>query len=236
MTIEVLISAPSLDAAANVSGISSLVTDLIAELKGRVNYTYLRLGAPQTGSWLRRRAESSLFIGKAAANVWRSPAPIFHSNTAFDVKSICRDLVLIAIAKASGKRVLLHVHGGRYVHEPATGLWSKFLVALLSMADRVVFLSTTELEAFKRRYPAYTPKMGSIYNSVDLAGSENYSAGTHDGDQLQVAFIGRLVTTKGIDVVLKAARAPYAPPVRFFIHGDGPLREEVDQAAAGIRN
>ena len=200
MKIEVLISAPSLDAAVNVSGISSLVTDLIAASMGTVNYTYLRLGAPQTGSWLRRRAESFLFIGKAAANVWRSPAPIFHSNTAFNVKSICRDQVLIAIAKASGKRVLVHVHGGRYVHEPATGLWSKFLVALLRMADRVVFLSATELEAFKRRYPAYTSKMGSIYNSVDLAGCENYSAGTHDGDQLQVAFIGRLVTTKGINI------------------------------------
>ncbi len=233
MTIEVLISAPSLDAAANVSGISSLVTDLIAESKGTVNYTYLRLGAPQTGSWVRRRAESFSFIGKAAASVWRSPAPIFHSNTAFDIKSICRDLVLVAIAKASGKRVLLHVHGGRYVHEAATGLWNKLLVALLSMADRAVFLSSTELETFKRRYSAFTPKMGWIYNSVDLAGSENYSPGTHDGDKLQVAFVGRLVTTKGIDVVLKAARTAYAPPVRFFIHGDGPLREVVDQAAAG---
>jgi glycosyltransferase involved in cell wall biosynthesis len=232
VTIDVLISAPSLDAAANVSGISSLVTDLIAASKGKVNYAYLRLGAPQTGSWVRRRVESLLFIGKAVARVWRSPAPVFHSNTAFDIKSICRDLVLIAIAKARGKHVLLHVHGGRFVHESAPGFVSNLLAGLLRMADRTVFLSTTELEAFKARYPTYSRKMGSIYNSVDLDGSERFSAGTHDGEHLQVAFIGRLANTKGIDVLLTAARATYTPPVRFFVHGDGPLRDEVDEAVA----
>jgi glycosyltransferase involved in cell wall biosynthesis len=236
VTIEILISAPSLDAAANVSGISSLVTDLIAASKSQVKYTYLRLGSPQTGSWFRRRAESLLFIGKAVAKVWPSHAPCFHSNTALEIKSICRDLVLIAVAKASGKPVLLHIHGGRYVHEPATGIVSRLLIGLLRMADRVVFLSTTELEAFRRRYPAYSGKMGSIYNGLDLEGSEKFSAGTHDGANLQVAFIGRLVKTKGIDVVLEAARASYTPPVQFFIHGDGPLREEVDEAASSNRN
>jgi glycosyltransferase involved in cell wall biosynthesis len=232
VTIEVLISAPSLDAAANVSGVSSLVTNLIAASKGKVNYTYIRLGAPQTGGWFRRRAESLLFIGKAVANVWLSPAPVLHSNTALDIKSICRDLILIAIAKTSGKRVLLHVHGGRYVHEPATGVASRILVGLLGLVDRVVFLSGAELEAFRRRYPVYFGKMDSIYNSVDLEGSEKVSAGTHDGENLHVAFIGRLVTTKGIDVVLETARASYTPSVRFFVHGDGPLRKEVDQAAS----
>jgi hypothetical protein len=58
VTIDVLISALPLNAAANVSGISSLVTDLTAALKGEVNYAYLGLGAPQTSSCFRRRTES----------------------------------------------------------------------------------------------------------------------------------------------------------------------------------
>jgi hypothetical protein len=36
-------------------------------------------------------------------------------------KSIFRDLWLISIAKCRGKRVLLHIHGGRYLDEPAAG-------------------------------------------------------------------------------------------------------------------
>jgi glycosyltransferase involved in cell wall biosynthesis len=228
----VLITAPSLDATANVSGISSLVIDLIVALKGRVRYEYVRLGAPQIGSWLGRRATSLLFIGRTAVALWSSPASIFHSNTAFDVKSICRDLVLIVIASASGKSVLLHVHGGRYVHERARGLVGTLISRLLSMADRIVFLSSTERKAFEDRYPIYSGKMESIYNSLDLSGSDGFVAGTHDGSQLQVAFIGRLVSTKGIDVVIKAACASYSPPVQFFIHGDGPFRGQVEEAVA----
>ena len=228
----VMISAPSLDAAVNVSGISSLVSELSTALAGKISYQYIRLGKPQTGGRVRRLLASLISILRAVGTLLSSRASVFHSNTAFDVNSIYRDSVLISVAKAAGKRVILHVHGGYFVHEPASGLVRKLLARLLKSADRVVFLSSTEQKEFEVRYPEYASKMCAIYNSLNLDGIERFCAGAHEGDQLQVAFVGRFVDTKGVNIVLEAARAEYPCKVHFFVHGDGPLREIVNRAAA----
>lgn len=228
----VLISAPSLDETVNVSGISSLVNELSTALRGKIVYEHIRLGKPQTGGWLRRHMASLICIAQAVTTLLRSRATVFHSNTSFDAISIYRDCALLFIAKAAGKRVVLHAHGGHYLHEPATGLVRSVLSGLLKTADRVIFLSGTEQQVFEARYPAYAPKMCAIYNSLSLKGIDRICAGNHQGDQLQVTFIGRLVSTKGVNIVLEAARASYPCAVRFFVHGDGPLRDLVDKAAA----
>jgi glycosyltransferase involved in cell wall biosynthesis len=227
----VLISGPSLDPTVNVSGISTIVNELSAALHGKLEYKHVRLGAPQTGGWLVRRAVSLGCIGRAIITLSFSPAFLFHSNTAFDFKSMARDFVLIFFAKAAGKRVLLHVHGGRYVHEGATGLIRKLQSGLIKLSDRVIFLSNTERKAFQARCPAYAEKMFVIYNALNLEDTDCVRPGNHEDDQLFVTFVGRLVHTKGVDVMLEAARASYPCSVRFFIHGDGPLRSLVEKAA-----
>jgi len=225
-----MISAPALDAAVNVSGISSLVSELSTALAGKISYQYIRLGKPQLGGRVRRLLASLISILRAIGALISSRASIFHSNTAFDVNSIYRDSVLISIAKAARKRVVLHVHGGYYVHEPASGLVRKLLARLLKSADRVVFLSNTEKKKFESRYPEYASKMCAIYNSLNLDDIDRFGAGAHEGEHLEVAFVGRFVDTKGLKIVLEAARAEYPCKVHFFVHGDGPLRGIVDQA------
>jgi glycosyltransferase involved in cell wall biosynthesis len=219
--VVVLISAPSLDPTVNVSGISSLVLDLAQALRGKVAYEFIQLGAPTAGGWLRRRVASLACIARAIGRLSVSRTSLFHSNTSFDAVSICRDFLLILIAKLTGKRVLLHVHGGHYLHEQASGLIGNVLGGLLGMADGIVFLSRTELESFQTRYTASAQKMRALYNSVDVDGIESIQAGTQKGP-LKVTFVGRFVDTKGLDLVLEAARAPYPNAVHFYIHGDGP--------------
>jgi len=230
--LKVLISTPSLDPRVNVSGISSLVGELTRALAGQIEYEYVTLGKPQSGSLLSRRLASVSLIARAMGKLWRSPAPVFHSNTAFDRNSMRRDYPLIVLARMRGKRVLLHVHGGRYVHEEATGWIAWLQRRLLAAADQVIFLSRTEMELFKRRAPAAAEKMQFMYNAVDLTPTEGRAVRSDGNVGLRVAFIGRLVETKGIDVLLAAARASYETPVRFYVHGDGPLRDLLDQASA----
>lgn len=228
----ILISSPSLDIAVNVSGISSVVAELSKATQGTVDYEYVWLGAPYTGGFLRRRTASLMNIIAGVRKILSSGARIFHSNTAFDAKSIVRDSVLVAIAKACGKKVLLHVHGGRYVHERASGLVNFLISALLGMADRVVFLSAAEEALFRAREPRACAKMSFVYNSLDLSGIDEVVARRADEGPLRVAFIGRLVESKGIRVLLDVARECDPERVRITIHGDGPLRDVVDQAAA----
>lgn len=55
------------------------------------------------------------------------------------------------------------------------------------------------------------------------------------GDEMRtVAYVGRLAPEKEIDTVLEAARA--MPHITFRVAGDGPLRGEVEAAAAGLDN
>src|SRR5262249_15270279 len=156
----------------NVSGISSLVGELTRVLAGAVEYEYITLGKPQTGSSLSRWLASLSLIGRAMGSVLGARAQGFHSNTAFERNSMRRDYVLIMLAKARGKRILLHVHGGQYVHEKASGWIAWLQRRLLAVADQVIFLSRTEMELFKRRAPEAATKMQFMYNAVDLTPTE----------------------------------------------------------------
>ena len=234
--LNVLISAPSLDSTVNVSGVSTVVRGLISALDGKVRYTHTLVGSPQKGSGLARQVSSLGNILGSLVEIVRSSASVFHSNTALNPKSIYRDMVLCALAKASGKKLLLHIHGGRYLDEEAEGSLKSAIVLLLKMADCVVFLSKTELKIGASRYPEYAAKMSSIYNSVDLIGTEHAATVRPDHPETRVVFVGRLAAEKGIDVLLKVALGRYDPPVHFTIFGDGPLSVDVVSAASSNKS
>jgi glycosyltransferase involved in cell wall biosynthesis len=226
----VLISAPSLDSRVNVSGISAVVQELMAALSNQVSYTHLSVGSPQGGSFLYRYGLSLWQTFGAVFKIPFSRTRIFHSNTALERKSIFRDGVLILIAKASGKRVLLHVHGGRHLQNPSKDVTGLAVRALMRAADVVVFLSETERSTFLETHPAIASKATSIYNSVSVNPDDVKPRHSQDKG-LTVLFSGRLVPEKGIDVLLAVARAPFDFPIRFVVYGDGPLRGRVEAEA-----
>lgn len=226
----VLISAPSLDSRVNVSGISAVVQELMTALRSQVAYTHLSIGSPQGGPFLYRYG---LSLWQTLAAVFKIPfsrTRIFHSNTALERKSIFRDGVLILVAKASGKRVLLHVHGGRYLQHPGRDATGFAVRTLMRAADVVVFLSETERNTFLETHPAVAHKATSIYNSVSIS-PDALKPQRSQEEGLTVLFSGRLVPEKGIEVLLAAARAPFDFPIRFVVYGDGPLRSRVEAEA-----
>ncbi|MGB8363378.1 MAG: glycosyltransferase family 4 protein [Rhizomicrobium sp.] len=227
----VLISAPSLDTKINVSGVSSVVLELMAALRADVRYTHLLVGSPQRGGFFGRTMTSLSNNIKAIGTILFSSPGIFHSNTALQRKSIFRDGVLTLVAKARGKRVVLHIHGGRFLLHPAQGLTRAAKGMLMRLADVVVFLSETEKTSFVASMPDIARKSTSIYNSVSMRGLETSLAGNPDNSHLSVVFAGRLVPEKGIETFLAVAKLRFAFPIRFVIYGDGPLRTSVESQA-----
>jgi glycosyltransferase involved in cell wall biosynthesis len=226
----VLISAPSLDSRVNVSGISAVVLELMAALRNQVSYKHLSVGSPQGGSFLYRYGFSFWQTLGAVFKIPFSRTRIFHSNTALERKSIFRDGVLILVAKASGKRVLLHVHGGRHLQHPSNDATGLAVRMLMRAADVVVFLSETERNTFLETHPAIAHKATSIYNSVSV-NLDGLKPPRSPEKGLTVLFSGRLVPEKGIDILLAVARAPFDFPIRFVVYGDGPLRDRVEAEA-----
>jgi glycosyltransferase involved in cell wall biosynthesis len=73
-----------------------------------------------------------------------------------------------------------------------------------------------------------------IYNGVDL---DIYTAGSDstDGNGVTVAYAGRLIEGKGVDVLLRAfAAGPARANVRLRIGGDGPVRPMLERLAAEL--
>jgi glycosyltransferase involved in cell wall biosynthesis len=203
--VKVLISAPSLDVAKNVSGVSSVVMQITRVLSSSVKFRHLEIGSEQRGGFFVRLIVSLSKSARSLFTLLTSRYDILHSNTAMVPKSIIRDLAMVAAARLRGKPVLLHVHGGRYVHDrPPTMLrWAQRL--LFHLSGRIVVLSRTELSYFTRNYPETARKTEYIYNGTavsDEAAAVDRTASALG--QLRVVFVGRLAPEKGLSTLISA--------------------------------
>lgn len=224
--LRVLVSAPSLDVAQNVSGVSAVTVQIMRVLAPTHSVAHLQVGR-EAGVGL---AGALLGAAKAAGIIMRGDYDIYHSNTALNPRSILRDSLLTGLAATRGRAVVVHLHGGKYVHEPAPRGWSRLIAALLR-TRQVVSLSGLEAERVGTWYGAR--RVAVVFNGVEVAPTAQRIPRTDPAMPLEITFVGRLVEEKGILVLLEAARSLSEDGrFRFHIVGDGRLRGAVDAAAA----
>lgn len=132
------------------------------------------------------------------------------------------------------------VHGADE-HMPARGQWLKRVrKAVDQLAGRwlqthVVCVSAALKEALADRYAAH--QLVVIANGIDVAAVQALAAGPVPGlpdDRIKVAFIGRMVPVKRIDLFVEIARlvGQQCPnQYQFYAIGDGPLLETARQQA-----
>lgn len=235
--LRVLISAPSIDAEKNVSGVSSVVIQIKRALSSRIEFRHLEIGSEQRGARLARLFGSLSKSARALWTVLTSRFDILHSNTAMMPKSIIRDLAVIAAARLCGKPVVLHVHGGAFIHQQPRGALRVAMLLLFRLSTSIVVLSRTQLSYFVQTYPLTRGKIDFIYNGINLSGDnvadscgppvavtrESLSSG-----DLKVAFVGRLAPEKGLRILFSACRMLDADDgIEVAIFGDGDLLPEV---------
>ena len=227
----VLITGPSLVSSRNVSGVSSVVRQILSVLAPTVELTHLEVGAEE-GRGLGKIVGSLSKIAKAGGTLLTAKYDVLHSNTAFNTKSIFRDLVLMAIARARGKHVLLHVHGGTYVQEAAPSLIGWGISRLMEIASVVVVLSETEHRLLGGRYPNATGKLQAVYNGIVQT---SHRRSTVARPRLEVVYLGRLVPEKGIEILLKALSEAEGS-AQLSVYGNGALLPLVQQYASAHSN
>ena len=229
----ILISAPSLDATKNVSGVSSVVRNILSVLSGTHDFVHLELGSEQKGSRLARLAGSLGKIARGAGLAAFGRYDLFHSNTAANKSALVRDGVFMMIAGLRGKPVIWHVHGGAYMTEPASG-WAAGLMRLLARRTTSVIVLGHAEKAYFAKHAACDPaKITVIYNGI--VPPEGHAARMPEGGPLSVIFAGRLSHEKGIDLLLESvARLAPDDGIRVDVYGDGPLRAKVEAAAGPV--
>src|ERR1044072_6276509 len=115
--MKILITAPSLDESQNVSGISTIVRQI-------VEHSSFDLRHFTAGRKVREKANAVWLVKQAALPArffWRcliERPDVVHINTALTDLSIWRDAALTRAAKLAGRRVVLSIHVGKYLMNP----------------------------------------------------------------------------------------------------------------------
>lgn len=221
--MKILITAPSLDEAENVSGISTLVREIAA--RGRSEFSHFIAGRKDgdkagVGWFFRQLILPARFLRR----IRREKPDLVHINTAFVPLSILRDAALTFAAKIAGVPVLLHPNGGRFLIEDFNNKFLESVAAkMLQAASKVLVLSEFEKENLVRRWKNLD--IGILPNAIAVDKvppvEKNFST------EKTVIFFGRIHESKGLGEIIEACRILKKENFRFRFDcfGTGPKKD-----------
>jgi len=198
--MKILITAPSLEERENVSGISTLVREIIKTDKN--DFTHFvagrQDGEKKSVGWLTKQIA---LPAKFRQTIRREKPDIIHINTALVPLSIMRDASLIFAAKRAKIPTLLHLHGGRFLVEDFSNKFLERIAAkMLKSADKIVVLSEIEKENLTRRF--YDLKIEVLPNAVSIK-ELNIEK---NSERKTIIFLGRLHESKGLHEIIEACK------------------------------
>jgi glycosyltransferase involved in cell wall biosynthesis len=220
--MKVLITAPSLDENENVSGISTLVREIIKH--GKAEFHHFQAGRKDDEKtdvgWVFRQ----IFL---APRFWRQirreKIDVVHINTALVPFSILRDAALTATARLAGCPVLLHPNGGRFLMEefesrPLAWIAEK----MFRLASKVLVLSEHEKESITRRWQNLDVRILPNAIAIDQA----FVSKRNNREQVMI-FLGRFHESKGLHEIIEACRILKNEnfQFRFDCYGAGALKD-----------
>jgi glycosyltransferase involved in cell wall biosynthesis len=144
---------------------------------------------------------------------------IVHIHSASNGSFLRKSIVLL-IAKTFSRKVVLHIHGGSFKEYLASSpLRSKYIVAILKMADVVICLSEEWLMYFKTQVGLKNVVV--LSNPIELPKLSNRQKGH---ETIELLFLGAVVPAKGIfDLLEYLATNKYFISNRLRLHicGEG---------------
>lgn len=223
----ILITAPSLDENINISGISSLAKTIINNNSEQHSYFHFRLGKKDSeGKGLKWLFNQLLIIPGFLLFTLKNNITLIHLNTDLTPLSLIRDFPLLITGKfILRKKILLHLHGGRFLMKPppSRSIFFFLIKTMLKNADTTVVLSETERTAIAR---SYILDCSVLPNAVK---SNNYRSDKDFSGKLTFFFMGRIVEAKGIFLICECLKelASFFSQFSLHIYGTGPDKEEL---------
>ncbi len=219
--MKVLITSPSLYEYENVSGISTMISAIIEHTA--CDFTHFVAGRKDADgfdvNWVLAQLQIPLKFRNSIAT---AKPDVIHINTAFEPRSIIRDLIL---AKAAGRDrpVVVHVHGGRFVlQEFSNSTLASLARNLLRTASRVIVLSETEATGVRKLVPDL--KTTILPNAV---AAESFAVPAREWRTKNIIYLGRLHESKGLNDIIESCRmlGTQGFKFRFSCYGAGPDQE-----------
>jgi len=218
---KILITAPSFEERENVSGVVSVVR-MIMQLPG-YSFTHFRLGRrdnERSGAlWLISQIRSLVSFIRQVGHF-----DLVHISYSLNPPSIVRDFFYGMFTRLFGKKLIVHVHGGKYLTQrPASPLLNAMIRGLLGFARRVIVLSDREEQLLESNYGKYT--ISVLQNCVEFpAGIQR---GENTGGNLRLLFFGRIHESKGIWDICESMQilAQQKKDILLEVYGKGPEQD-----------
>ncbi|HSK73313.1 MAG TPA: glycosyltransferase family 4 protein [Pyrinomonadaceae bacterium] len=220
--MKVLITAPSLDEKENVSGISTLVREIIRNGKSQFyHFTAGRRDDEKAGVvWILKQILLPL---RFFWQIFRKKIDLVHINTAFVPLSIVRDTALIAAARLAGRPVLLHPNGGRFLIENFDSRFLAWIAEKMArMSSKVLVLSELEKESLTRRWQGLN--ISILPNAI---ATDSIPSVERKNKEKTIIFFGRIHESKGLHEIIEACEILKKEGFRFQFKcfGTGPLKD-----------
>ena len=220
--MKILVTAPSLDETVNVSGISTLVREIINNSReefshfvaGRKDSEKARIG------WILKQIILPLQFWQ---KIRREKPDLVHINTAFVPLSIMRDASLIFASAFSKSPVLLHTHGGRFLIEDFKNKFlEKIAARMLKSASKILVLSEIEKENLTRCWNdldiEILPNAISIDETLPIKKIPLKKT---------ILFLGRIHESKGLHEIIESCETLVKEKIEFEFRcfGTGPEKD-----------
>jgi glycosyltransferase involved in cell wall biosynthesis len=220
--MKILITAPSLDESQNVSGISTIVRQIIGHsVFAYRHFTAGRKDNEKAGAvWLAKQAFLPL---RFFAHILKEKPDAVHINTALTDLSIWRDAALTRAAKFAGRPVVLSIHGGKFLMNKFTSpRLERVTEKMLRRAKVVVVYSDHEKKAVVKRWKDLDVRV--LPNAIPFAEVPQVA---RENAEPVLIFFGRFHESKGLHETIEACRIlkNEGYDFRFNAYGEGPERE-----------
>lgn len=153
---------------------------------------------------------------------------VVHLNTAFDLKTILRDSVSLAIAGTGTTKVFLKLHGSEADRFVTSGWFVRSLIeSIHRRTDGFGCLSREEIESFKR-LGFDEKKLHLVSNAVVLEDASGALETDEAGGAFEILFVSRFVRAKGLLETIRACELLRDRGIKFRLTcvGDGEVLQE----------
>ena len=199
--MKILITAPSLEINENVSGISSVVRQIVERSRFELYHFQAgrKDGEKANVSWILNQI---LSVARFYRTIVGKKIDIVHINTALNPLSIVRDAAFVKMARLAKRPILLHLHGGKFLAQDfENDLLARMAAKMLNSANVVVVLSELEKKIIEKRGKNLNVRV--LENAVSLNKSP---LSKHHSFGKTIIFLGRLHESKGLEEIIEACR------------------------------
>lgn len=231
----VIISGSNPDSQKKIAGIGAVINVLLKNKN--VNYHLIPVGKlmGQGTGFLWFISQFKLII-RLLISATDKKFSIVHVNSCTNPNAIIRDAFIVGFYSLFNKKVVLHMHGGKYLFRKPKNMFLRFLLNFsCKKSSFIIVLSEYEMQHFVLREEYYS-KLMILKNCINY--SEVPDVLLQDKNFNKLFFIGRIVESKGIEDLIEALRilSKQRQDFEFVLCGDGVLRESTINSLNEIQN